>query len=130
MNKTVIAVVALIIAAGAMIIVNKKPDSAAQGQLNYSMVQTDIQGGAIFYDVRTPEEYAASHFGDTQNLPLQAIQAGRLPAVEKDAKIYVHCQSGNRSAQAAQLLRAAGYTNVVDLGGLADVRAIGGQLTT
>ena len=35
----------------------------------------------------------------------------------KDAKIVVGCKAGGRSLQAAALLEAAGYTNVVDMRG-------------
>lgn len=94
----------------------------------FSQVQSDVAAGAKFYDVRTPEEYAAGRFVGADNWPLQVMQAGQLPNVAKDTKLYIHCQSGNRSAQAATILRQNGYTNVIDLGGLAEVRASGGEM--
>jgi phage shock protein E len=56
------------------------------------------------------------------------MQVGKLPEVAKDTKIYVYCQSGNRSSQAVKILTDAGYANVSDLGGLQDVQANGGKL--
>lgn len=101
---------------------------SSSGSVQYATVQTEIAEGAVFYDVRTPQEYQAGRFSDAQNLPLQDIQAGALPGVDKSTRVYLHCQSGNRSAQATSLLEDAGFTDVVDLGGLQDVERIGGTL--
>jgi rhodanese-related sulfurtransferase len=77
------------------------------------------------FDVRTPEEYAASHAKDAVLLPLADIQAGAYPSVPKDTDIAVYCRSGNRSSQAAAILRKAGFTNVTDLGGIDDAKTHG-----
>lgn len=98
--------------------------------LTFVTVQQDITAGAKFYDVRTVDEYKAGHFAGALNWSLQHMQAGSMPDVAKDTKIFVYCHSGNRSGQATTLLRAAGYTNVIDLHGLANVEAIGGTLLT
>lgn len=98
--------------------------------LTFATVQSDVAGGARLYDVRTAEEYGAGHFDGALNWSLQDMQAGKLPNVPKDSKIFVYCHSGNRSGQATALLKSAGYTNVTDLHGLTSVEAIGGKLTT
>jgi phage shock protein E len=81
----------------------------------------------VFIDVRTPEEYAAGYIDGAENLPLANIQSGQLPDVSKDAKLYLYCRSGNRSAQAKSVLESAGHTNVIDLGGIQDVVSMGGK---
>jgi rhodanese-related sulfurtransferase len=48
--------------------------------------------------------------------------------IQTQTKIYVYCRSGNRSAEAINIMRATGFTNLVDLGGVPDVQAIGGVL--
>lgn len=106
-----------------------KGDSSSQA-LTFATVQRDATGGAKLYDVRTAEEYDAGHFASAINWSLQDMEAGNLPDVPKDSKIFVYCRSGNRSSQAAAILKDAGYTNIVDLGGLPDVQAIGGKLVT
>lgn len=88
-----------------------------------------IPNDAYVLDVRTPEEYASGHATIAQNLPLQSLEAGTLPPVNKGQKIYVYCRSGNRSAQATALLREVGYTNLEDLGGVEDARAVGLEFT-
>lgn len=97
----------------------------------YAQIQKDVSDEAAkLYDVRTAEEFAEGHFAGAINLSLQDIEAGKLPEADKETNLYLYCRSGNRSAQAAQLLKDAGYANVVDLGGLGDVQAMGGKLTT
>jgi rhodanese-related sulfurtransferase len=96
---------------------------------SFSDIQQKVRSGAAYLlDVRTPEEYNAGHFANATLYPLQTIEAGTLPALTKDSALYVYCRSGNRSAQATTLLKQAGYTNVIDLGGLTDVEQIGGAL--
>ena len=80
----------------------------------------------LLIDVRTPEEYKAGHFEKAINFDSVDIDAGKTPQVAKDAKIYVYCRSGNRSAASTAKLKAAGFTNIIDLGGLEDVKTIGG----
>lgn len=104
--------------------------SNPKNDISFSEVQTAVNDGARYYDVRTPAEFAAGHFASAINLPLGDIQSGVLPDVPKGTKIYVQCQSGNRSAQATRLLKSAGFTNITDLGGISDVQRIGGKLET
>ena len=79
--------------------------------------------GAVLLDVRTREEYAAGHIGGSRNLPLELLPADaprELP--DRGAPLYVYCRSGGRSRRAAALLKRMGYTNVTDIGGIADYR--------
>lgn len=95
----------------------------------FAAVQDDVQGGALLIDVRTAEEFEAGHFESAINLDVEKIAEGEMPNVDKSTKLYVYCRSGNRSAQAASLLKGAGFTDVIDLGGLSDVEGMGGELT-
>jgi rhodanese-related sulfurtransferase len=71
----------------------------------------------LLLDVRTPEEYAEGHIANSVNISLQTL-ADRLDEVPKDQLVVLYCRSGNRSAQAAELLKEAGYTAIYDLGGI------------
>lgn len=84
-----------------------------------------LAAGTTVYDVRTPEEFAAGHVRGATLLPLQGIQAGKLPAVAKDAPIAVYCRSGSRSGQATAILAQAGHTNIVNIGGLTSTASYG-----
>ncbi len=85
-------------------------------------IQTNTEHFLI--DVRTAEEYATGHIANSVNIALDSISA-RLNEIPRDQPIVLYCRSGNRSAQAAQILAEAGYTNIHDLGGIIDWAAQG-----
>lgn len=135
MKRFVIILVIIIAAIAGFIVLSPKASETDTKQANqpsqalsFAKIQQDVANGAELYDVRTPEEYLASHFQNAANLPLQTLQAGSMPDVAKDTKIYVYCRSGSRSAQATAILQQNGYSNVTDLHGLSDVINIGGKL--
>ncbi len=68
-------------------------------------------------DVRTKEEYTSGHIKEAINIPYDQISK-RAVTFDKNEKIIVYCQSGNRSRQAAQILIKLGYTKVYDMGSL------------
>jgi rhodanese-related sulfurtransferase len=76
-----------------------------------------------FIDVRTPEEYASGHAARSVNIPLDTLPAN-LDRLEKTEPVYVICETGGRSAEAAKLLKDAGFPNVLNVkGGTAAWRA-------
>jgi rhodanese-related sulfurtransferase len=79
-----------------------------------------IQDGERDYllvDVRTSGEYAGGHIPTAVNIPYQNIVEG-LPDGPKNRLIIVYCRTGSRSGHAERSLRNAGYSNVVDYGGI------------
>jgi phage shock protein E len=96
-------------------------------QLSWGQINTDLDSGSVLLDVRTNEEYSQGRIEKATLLPLASIQEGSVPDQDKLKPLYVYCRSGNRSAQAKVLLVKAGFTNVIDLGGMSDVIALGGK---
>lgn len=129
MKKIAIVIGLAIVAIGGLMFMGSS-NPTVNKNVAFAQVQQEVKKDATLYDVRTPEEFSAGHFQNATLLPLQDIQAGKLPKEAKDKKLYVYCRSGNRSSQAKALLEKAGYTDVVDLGGLSDVQAAGGKLIT
>ena len=86
----------------------------------------------ILIDVRDVEEFAAGHLPNATNIPFNdGTLAGQIPTLDPNVAYGVYCRSGNRSGQAVALMKEAGFTNVVDLGGLeAAVSATGLELVT
>ncbi|MFP4323568.1 MAG: rhodanese-like domain-containing protein [Anaerolineales bacterium] len=78
----------------------------------------------LLLDVRTPEEFNSGHIPGAENIAVQEL-ARRLNEVPADQPIIIYCRSGNRSAQAAQILYSAGYGDVYDMGGIIDWQAAG-----
>lgn len=78
-----------------------------------------VSKGALLLDVRTPQEYSRGHIDNARNIPVDVLD-GRLGELDKDQPVVVYCQSGKRSARAVSMLKAAGFTQVHDLGGMSN----------
>jgi rhodanese-related sulfurtransferase len=90
----------------------------------------DAGSGCIYLDVRTVPEFDMGHIPGAKNIPFldfDPVRTGMAPNPEfveivqrnfpKDAPIICGCQRGQRSYRAAEVLLAAGFTNVVDMRG-------------
>ncbi len=98
--------------------------------------------GYLQLDVRSVAEFEAGHPAGAFNIPWVHMDGrGRTPNAEfgdvvertfpdKDARLVLSCQSGNRSLQALLALEARGYTHLVDQrAGWGGLRDPFGQLT-
>jgi phage shock protein E len=89
-------------------------------------------GGAIVLDVRTSEEFADDHLEGAVNVPVQELSS-RLPDVaqlaagDRATPIVLYCGSGERAGKAKRVLDAEGYTQVINGGGLDDLRLAGAE---
>lgn len=74
--------------------------------------------GALVVDVRTPGEFEGAHIDGAVNIPLNQVD-GHLRRIVSSAggQLVLVCQSGARAAQAADMLSAAGLSDVVVLDG-------------
>lgn len=86
--------------------------------------------GAFVLDVRQPEEWASGHIPDATLIPLGEL-ATRIAEVPSDRQVVVVCRSGNRSAQARDILLDAGHPSVTSMaGGMNDWTSAGYPTTT
>ncbi len=78
---------------------------------------TGRRGDVAVVDVRSHEEFVSGHVPGAVNVPLERVitDPGRYAGQE----LYVICQSGGRSAKAAEVLAAAGAQPVSVAGGTA-----------
>jgi rhodanese-related sulfurtransferase len=87
-----------------------------------------LEQGWSYLDVRSVPEFEQGHPTGAANVPLLDFKNGRMtpnPAFQqvveaafpKDARLVVGCKAGGRSQQAAALMEAAGYTNLVEMRG-------------
>ncbi len=67
-------------------------------------------------DVREPDEYAGGHAPGAVNIPLGDIQS-RMSEIPSTGNVYLICQSGRRSAHAADVLTGHGMTAINVEGG-------------
>jgi phage shock protein E len=79
----------------------------------------------VVVDVRSKVEFWLGHLPGAHCVPVDTLPGGieGLSGVSQSARLLVYCASGGRSAMARQILTDAGYTNVVDGGGIAAARA-------
>ena len=77
-----------------------------------------------FIDVRSPGEYAMGHALGAKNIPLQEI-VSRGDELSQYDTVYLICQSGGRSGQAAMYLAMEGVHAVNIQGGMNAWQAAG-----
>lgn len=70
----------------------------------------------VVLDVRTPEEFQEGHIPNATLLPLQELE-NRLDELDKDESYLIVCRSGNRSAQASEILSNHGFANIYNMTG-------------
>ena len=71
----------------------------------------------VFIDVREDFEFAAGHIPEATLIPLGQLPS-RLHEIPKDKTVVAVCRSDNRSGQATQFLRQAGFDVHNMLGGM------------
>ena len=86
-----------------------------------------VAAGAVVIDVRSAEEYADGHVPNATNIPVGEISArlaevDKLVAGDKSRPVVVYCAAGGRAAKAKAQLDAAGYSQVVNGGGVDDLQ--------
>jgi len=85
--------------------------------------------GATIIDVRTAAEYAGGHLQGAVNIDVQSADfASKIAALPKDGKYIVYCQSGARASTAQAQMKAAGFTDVTNAGGISAASTATGLL--
>jgi rhodanese-related sulfurtransferase len=77
-----------------------------------------MNSGAVVIDVRAADAYAAGHIIDARHIP-QAELAAQADALKKyrEKPVILCCDSGVTSGASAGVLKALGFTQVVNLRG-------------
>ena len=86
-----------------------------------SVVRAKIAAGATILDVRTSGEFSSGAYPKARNLPVETLSSRLEKVGPKDRSVVVYCASGSRSAQAAKILKAAGFADVTNAGGFASM---------
>ena len=101
-----------------------------------------MRDGYTYVDVRSESEWQSGHPPGSLNVPVAFLVPGQGFAPNpdfvgvcernfaKDAKLLVGCKTGGRSYRAAEMLQAAGFTDVRDVrGGMMGEMGPTGQMT-
>lgn len=75
------------------------------------------QDGVIFLDVRDQQEVNLGRIPGALHISRGTMEGKIEAAVSRDVVVVIYCASGNRSALAADTLRAMGYQKVSSLAG-------------
>jgi phage shock protein E len=103
-----------------------KPSSGVDISVNEFKEMVEKERGVII-DVRTKGEYDQGHLVQTDDLidfmtPDFRDKVGQL---DKDKTYYLYCRSGNRSGQAARIMKGMGFDQVYNIGGFEELRDAG-----
>jgi rhodanese-related sulfurtransferase len=119
----IFAAIALLVIGAAAFLIIANPLAAEEadlgnlpGEINVSQAYNLYQQGAFLLDVRTQEEWDASHVPDATLIPLDQLE-NRLGELPRDQEIVVICRSGNRSQVGRDILRQAGFNAVTSVSG-------------
>lgn len=80
--------------------------------------RTDGARDFVLVDVREPNEYEINKIPGSVLIPKNEIISGRaFEQLPQDKQVVLHCKSGVRSAEALAVLKGAGYSDAVHVGG-------------
>jgi len=82
-----------------------------------------LANGGVIIDVRSSGEFFGGHIENSLNIPLGDLPEKLDYLKDKNQPIITCCASGIRSAGAAKILSAKGYTNVVNGGGWSNLES-------
>lgn len=92
------------------------PESSLPLEMGVAEVSELDRNEWFFLDVREVEEWEAGHIEWATLIPLGEL-ASRSLELPRDQKIVIVCRSGNRSAQARDLLLGQGFEAVTSMAG-------------
>jgi rhodanese-related sulfurtransferase len=110
----------IVIAVVVLVAVMVKAMGTAKG--NGAEAKEKIKMGALVLDVRTAAEYQGGHVDGALNIPVQELESRLGELKDKKRAIVVYCASGMRSAHAAKILATAGFMDVTNAGGWANLK--------
>ena len=89
-------------------------------EVSYKEGEKLVNDGAIWLDVRFPNEYEQSRIKNSTNIPLNMLRM-QVEKLQKDKKYVIYCDTGGRSSAAAFLLTDRGFNVCFLSNGLSSV---------
>jgi rhodanese-related sulfurtransferase len=115
-NKWIfIGLVAIAIIVAAVLISQPKTDGMP-ATITVQQASEQFANGAFLLDVREPSEWNEAHVAGAVLIPLGELSS-RISEIPTDQDVLIICRSGNRSAQARDILRAAGLARTTSING-------------
>jgi adenylyltransferase/sulfurtransferase len=102
-------------------VISDEAERAAQGSTITALELKEMmdRGDDIFLvDVREPNEYEICRIPGSVLIPKgEFLDGSALEKLPQDKKIVLHCKSGGRSAEALAVVKNAGFSDAVHVGG-------------
>ena len=77
-----------------------------------------VQPNSVVIDVRTAGEFAGGKLRGARNIDIMSSNfVSQIKNLPKDKTYLIYCRSGNRSAQAGDIMGEEGFENVKNLAG-------------
>ena len=126
MNKKILLVIMMVLL---LVGCGKKQDEEIKpGKITCNQMKEIMKGdnNPRLIDVRTEEEYNEGHLDGAINIPYDVIVNPGVTTFDSiipdETPIIVYCKSGNRSGQAYNSLKVAGYKKIYDLGAMSNCK--------
>jgi rhodanese-related sulfurtransferase len=131
-KKWIILIVAVVVIAGFVYLVFFKEAPRINEAERFSVGQITkeiVDERAVLLDVRTEQELQQEgHALGSIHFDVTLMEQGQLPEISKEMKIYTYCKAGTRAEKAKNILEAAGFTDVTNIGGFLDWERAGGEV--
>ena len=127
--KTIPTVLIVLLLWGGAVSCQSKPEASTEIAQSEGVVSADVNVAAfaalidtsetgLLLDVRTDREFAMGHIrGATQIDFYRDDFQEELAKLDPNVPVYVYCRSGNRSGQAAKLMKSMRFQTVYNLEG-------------
>jgi phage shock protein E len=124
-NSSLITVI-ILIAGAIMFNIFSKSSSGVDISVNEFKEMVEKKPGVII-DVRTRVEYEQGHLTKSDELIdfMSPDFRNKVSELDKDKTYYLYCRSGNRSGQAARIMKGMGFEQVYNIGGFEELRDAG-----
>ena len=126
MKSAIISIIIFLIAAFILYTFFSTSDQKMNNSLDISTREFSEKikdNPGVVIDVRTDEEYQNGHLviADHQFNLMDGEFERKLDSLDQDKTYYLYCRTGNRSGQAARLMKENGFENVYNIGGFQDL---------
>lgn len=118
---TLLAVIALSLSAASC---QEKTPSTSGAVINRNVNVADFAQiidtatTGLLLDVRTAREFASGHIQGAKQIDFYGADfKERIGELDREVPVYIYCRSGNRSGQAASMMKQMGFKEVYNLQG-------------
>ena len=127
--KTIPSVLIVLFLWGGAVSCQSKPEASVEVTQSEGVVNVDVNVAAfaalidtaetgLLLDVRTDTEFAMGHIRGAAQIDFYRNDfREELAKLDPNVPVYVYCRSGNRSGQAAKMMKFMGFKTVYNLEG-------------